>query len=294
MKNAAFARAVDAVAADGPARFASWDDQLFQAYARGPISWLAERLKNTPGDRMFFESYVRLVQEAIGAGYATQYPYERRMREYLPHFEWASVLELGLTDLIPLELSALAEERRAALLADIWNLGEGLRHQPRWLDRYVAARLDGLDRLDECPDRVADAINEVLGPAEPSSWAGPFSVSVVSTRSLVDDFLPGDLHLLAPAVACVHDRRREDIRLQIVFRRGGASMLSGPYLCISEYDEWGELPDVTFAHNRVRIAERHVDLPFLSHVQSSVVAVSGYLIATAVDSQRLWIVESAK
>jgi hypothetical protein len=292
MSTTTFETMVAREAAAGPARHARWDAHLFEAYAAGPARWVLESVGSAPDAATVLCSYLALVREAVGAGYVTRVPIDRKLLRYYPDFEWASVIELGLCHLLPNALAAVPGGRHLDALALVWNVAEGLQQQPRWLDRHVARRIRALESLDGFVDEVTRAVEDVLGPARPSSWAGPFASTILSTRDLAADFLPGAMHLAAPSVVCVHDRRREGVQVQLVYQRGGLSAVSGPYPCPGDHAISGDTPEAVWSPGELRIGAHRVALPTLVELKSMLVAAPGFAVVSARDSQRLWIVES--
>ena len=52
------------------------------------------------------------------------------------------------------------------------------------------------------------------------------------------------------------------------------------------------MPIPKFAPGRMMLARQSVELPFLAEVYERLTVPAGFVVASAVDSQRLWIVES--
>jgi hypothetical protein len=49
---------------------------------------------------------------------------------------------------------------------------------------------------------------------------------------------------------------------------------------------------VAFAHNAVEIAGRAVPLPWLRAPHDTLVTAAGFVLASAADSQRLWVIDT--
>jgi hypothetical protein len=139
---------------------------------------------------------------------------------------------------------------------------------------------------------VLRVLEPVLEPSAPASWGGPFGLVVLDTRAAHDPFLPGEMHLAAPAVLCVRDRRNPDVHLNILLRHGAGSRVLGLSPPLGEYPEEVHAPEVRFSDGRVRIGKHRVDVPLLGKPYRVATAGSGFVVASAADSQRLWIVES--
>ena len=71
------------------------------------------------------------------------------------------------------------------------------------------------------------------------------------------------------------------------------TLLLGLMTGLGEFVEAGDRPVVEFQDGRVRVAGEEVAMPRLRRCHRHVIARSGFLAACAVDSQRLWILESA-
>jgi hypothetical protein len=114
---------------------------------------------------------------------------------------------------------------------------------------------------------------------------------VLDLRSLHDDFLPGEISLAAPAVLRVAERRQAR-EAGVLLRRGGQSELLGLTEGLGDYAEADTGPPVEFHDGGATVGGRAVELPFLRACHRHAVAGAGFIAACAVDSQRLWIVES--
>lgn len=260
----------------GPRRFARWNADLFDALAAGPVRALAESLP----DATVLAGYLRVLQEGIGTGVVRQ-----------AGGAWSNFLEQCLIDLVPVQLPLLAAAEHMPLLVKLWNLGEGLLREPDWVDRYVAACATSLN-LNELEPFLETVLEPVLVPAAASAWAGPFHVTVLDLRPLHDEFLPGPMHLAAPAVLCVKDRRRPDLQAGVFLRPKRKSHLLGLTQGLGEYREGDPGPKVTPADQHLHIGAHTVPLPTLRQTHAVFQARAGFVVASAVDSQRLWVVES--
>jgi hypothetical protein len=276
---------VDVLRRDGPRRHAGWDPAVFDAVAAGPAAALADALGPSPDGRRALAGWLRLVEEGVGRGHL-------RRGDAGPD-GWSNFLERCVLSLLPSWLPALPAADRLPLLATAWNLGEGLLREPAWVDRYVGACAGNLTGPADLEAFLVRTLGPVLEPAPPATWAGPFAVSVVDLRAAFDEFLPGPMWLAAPAVLCVRDRRRPEWQAGVLLRRGGASQLIGPAVGLGEYPEETLPPALEVAPNRLTVAGQPVELPRLGRPLGHRVAAAGFVAVTAVDSQRLWVVESA-
>jgi hypothetical protein len=268
---------------DGPRCFARWNAELFDAVASGPARALGESLRGQPDGGLVLSSYLQLVQQAIGVGALLQAGTGAR---------WTTFLERCLIERIPVLLPRVNTGERVSLLAKLWNLGEGLRREPSWLDRYVTACAGRLDDLADTEGFLVRTLGPVLASAPPAVWRGPFAVIVLDLRPLHDEFLPGEIGLAAPTVLRVEDRRRSGAQIGVLLRPGGNSELLGLTEGLGDYTESGERPAVEFHDSRTTVAGKELELPFLRRCHRHTIARAGFVAACAVDSQRLWIVES--
>lgn len=275
---------VERVRTDGPRAFARWDAAVFDAVARGPAAVLARHLNGDDDAARAFDSYMRLVRQGVGAGLLT--------RAAPGAAGWSSFLERLLLEVAPAQLADLPAERRVPALVDAWNLGEGLLREPPWVDRYVCACVRAVPKLDALAEFLTGVLTPVLTPAPPAAWTGPLRVAVLDLREVHDDFLPGKLRLAAPAVLCVEDRRRPGLHVGVHLRRGQRSEPLGVLAGLGAYEEAGRLPGVQFDDGRVRVGAKAVEVPTLRRCHGYAVARAGFVAACAVDSQRLWVIES--
>jgi len=269
---------------EGPRKFSRWDAAVFDAIASGPAATLAERLAAQPESEAVLNGYLRLVQQGVGSGivkHAAPTP-----------VGWGSFLERLLVELIPARLAEIAPADQLRVLVDAWNFGEGLLREPAWVDRYVNACAVSLSRLDALEDFLVRTLGPALKPAPPASWNGGMKVTVLDLRAAHDEFLPGKIHLAAPTVLCVEDRRRPGLQVGVFLRHGQKSEPLGVVSGLGEYHESGNFPGVQFEDGRVRIGGKAVEVPSLRRHHAFAVARAGFLAACAVDSQRLWVLES--
>ncbi len=266
-----------ALRADGPRRFAGWDAAAFDAAAAGPARELAATLADEPDAAAAVVSYLRLLHQAAGTGVLTA-------------GGRGSLLERLLLDVAPQRLKEVPAGRRAAALAEAWNVGEGLSREPAWVGRFAAAACAGLDRLDGVAAAVAHALAPVLRPPPPAAWRGGLRAAVLDLRKVHDPFLPGRVRVAAPAVVCVDDRRGGP-SVGVLLRRGGCEPL-GVLPGLGDHPEPGPLPAVSFADGRAAVGDRAVDVPGLRRCRAFAVAAAGFVVACADDSQRVWVIES--
>jgi hypothetical protein len=290
--NDAYRRLVAGVAREGARLHAAWDSGRFDRLCEGPARTLWDRLAARPhgSDEAAFSAYLTLLREAVGSQYLGRAGIAAGDGHGL--VSWACFLEFCLLKLVPEALADEPAEDRVGLLATAWNIGEGLLGEPAWLDRFVVASATELRHVAAIEPFVLRVLEPVLEPSAPATWDGPFGLLVLDTRAAHDPFLPGEMHLAAPAVLCVRDRRDPGIHLNILLRHGARSRVLGLSPPLDGYAEERPAPEVAFADGRVRIGQHQVDLPLLGEPYRMATAGSGFVVASAPDSQRLWIVES--
>jgi hypothetical protein len=274
---------IAALRLNGPRCFARWDAELFDAVVAGHAQALRQQLLEQPDAAGVVAAYLQLVQQAIGTG---------AMRQAAAGASWTSFLERCLIELVPKLLPGVRPGQRLPLLVTVWNLGEGLLREPAWIDRYVTACAARLENLADLQGFLVRTLDPVLAPAPPAAWQGPFAVTVLDLRTLHEDFLPGTIVLAAPTVLRVEDRRRGGSQAGVLLRRGGRSELLGLIEGLQDHAEVWDRPVVQFQDGQATVAGQTMALPTLRCCHRHAVARGGFIAACAVDSQRLWIVES--
>ncbi|HEX3758136.1 MAG TPA: hypothetical protein VHW23_05500 [Kofleriaceae bacterium] len=259
-----------------------FDAARFHALATGCGGELWQRIAGDPHAVAVLRSYLRLLAEAVGMGCLVP-DAGGAMRDLLSDL---------LATHVPARLTELPVEHRAACLAMLWNLGEGLLQEPAWLNRFAMAFAGDARDLLALPAHLERLLEPVLAPRPPSQWAGPCTLAVLDPRSLADGFLPGDMHLAAPAVVCVHDRRRAGAQLGVLLEHGGRSRFLGATPCLGREVHEGARPAVTFAANHLAVAGHQVALGWLRAPLEKLVTATGFVVASTVDSQRLWVVDT--
>jgi hypothetical protein len=277
-----FERIAAEVAAHGRRASSRFDAARFQAVAagRGRVLWL--QLTGEPHGAAVLRSYLRLVAEASAMGCLVEDP-RGGQRDFLSEL---------LVSLIPERLVDVAPERRAPCLAALWNLGEGMLQEPVWLNRFAIAFTGEVADLLALPDHLAAVLEPVLVPRPPSQWLGPCTLQVLDPRPIADGFLPGAMHLAAPPLVCVHDRRRAGAQLGVLLEHGGRSRLLGATPCLGTTVQDGARPAVTFAPGQLAVGGHEVALGWLREPLEKLVTSTGFVLASAVDSQRLWVVDT--
>lgn len=202
-------------------------------------------------------------------------------------------MALALTIQIPALLPKTPPGEQVALLAKTWNLAEGLLGEPAWVNRAVAGALANADSLLDLDRRILRVLEAALLPRARASLAGPFSVRSVDTRAIDHAFLPGAMHFSAPALLCVHDRKRKGVHAGLLLGPKGAASLLGPCPCLGRPEkEPADLPTITLIPGGLRVGDAKIPLTYFHRGHSAAASRAGYLVASALDSQRLWVVES--
>lgn len=273
-------------ATEGSRQHASWNEGVFEALCSGPAAKLWEMLEgegNKPDlHRPVFEGYLRLIQEGVGRGYLQR----------TTDGAWSNLMELVLVQFVPEQLPSLKPNRRLPELVKIWNLLEGLLGEPAWINQLVLARALEFKHLNDLQTFLVEVLDPVLSPAPTAAWTGPFQQSVLDARPIDEDFLPGEMMLAAPRVMCIQDRRRP-VRLGVLLQKSGKSEFIGPLPELEPFRESTPLPTVELKKNAIRIGENHFKLPRLNVPHQHAIARAGFVVASALDSQRIWVVESA-
>jgi len=286
-------------AREGKRRFSRWDGALLDAIVRGPGQKLARSLAGAEAGMRAFEGWLALVVEAIGLGYVRPglalegHDGEARAP--------TNLVELLLVEILPDKLASVPAEARASLLAKAWNLGEGLFGEPPWLNQCVASALaasKGRGPIVDLEGKLLAILDAALAPRARSSFRGPFAVRVVDLRPVEPAFLPGRVHFGAPTLVCVHDRRRPSLAAGVLVGARGAESLVFRSPCLGRAAFEGVaaedpgVPTVTLARGGVHVGGARVPLPLFVRGHSVAASRAGICAASALDSQRLWIVES--
>jgi hypothetical protein len=271
---------------------ARWDGTLFNAIAQGPGRLLWQAMAPEAHAPTVMRAYLKLSAEAVGAGYldrASVEHFSSATKGALP--DSANLLGRCWVQVLPRQLPGRAIKEQLELLAQVWNLCEGLLAEPAWLNRYVAAAAAELNELSTLPDFLVQTLEPALVPARASEFKGPFKLAQLDARSLDDEFLPGTMHLAAPAVLCLHDRRREGVHATVFLAPQGQCRFLGLNPCLGEGRDEGPLPTVEFKANTAVINGVEAELPRLGKHYRVAVARSGFVVTSALDSQRLWVLD---
>ncbi|MBI2378095.1 MAG: hypothetical protein HYV07_29100 [Deltaproteobacteria bacterium] len=236
----------------------------------------------TSGDLVATRAYLTLLAEAVSEGH---------VRSSAP----SGFVSRALLELVPESLGRKPDKSRLDHLARTFNLLEGVASEPAWLDRFLGSRLLELPgSADDLVGFVERELEPVVSPTQSSTFEAPFSLLVLDPRPLEDEFLPGEMVLEAPNVVAVRDRRR-DVWLGALLLASGRSRLFGPIEAPSgRFVALAPSKAIHVGHGFAHVGEARVELPKLTRLNGHVVAPAGFVVATAVDSQRLWVLEAVR
>lgn len=274
---------IDLLDRAGERAHARWDGGAFRAVAEARGAAVAKALVGRADAAAALDAYLTLVREAVGQGWLSARDLDAPGGS--PRF-----LARALVELVPARIMEVADGDAVRALARLWNAGERLIDEPAWLERYLAACCDGTRSLARFEEWLAAALAPVLEPARLSEWRGPFTESRLDARERARDFVPGEVHLAAPSVACVHDRQASGQHLALVLEAGGRSRVVAVAPCLGRATD-GAAPH-ELAGGTVRVGTSQVSLSGVVHAHSVLATRSGFLVASVVDSQRVWVVES--
>ena len=285
--------------AAGRASLAQWSQKVFDQYCSDPLASLCgEPAGQGDGNESevaaaVVRGYLALVVEGMGRGYVKA---SRHGRMRTPNDRPApgTLMEVLLSRWAPAELAGLPPGERLPQLAAAWNLCEGVMQAPEWVHAYLMTRLDDLG-LQGLEQRMTDALAPLMSSSQ-ASWSGPFHTTVLNPALLDAEFLPGAIRPLTPQVIAVADRRGDTVMGFALEKRAARQML-GPLTRIQPDEplaagDAGGAPDVSLDGQQATINGTAIELPWINAPAEHCWTPSGFLIVTAVDSQRLWIVES--
>lgn len=278
-------------AESGARRHARWDAALFQGLARGQARMLWYALEREPGRDSVVRAYLTLVADAVGHGYLDRAALDH-LQGKAPAPDSLNLLSRVLVQWIHTQIPEVPAGERLAVLARAWNLCEGLLEQPVWLNRYVASIAALPPALGELDRFLIDALEPALASDRQATFRGPFTLAVLDARQVEDDLLPGEMHFVAPAVLCVHDRLRQGVQAGAFLAPSGKARFLGLTPCLASGYEVAGAPAVEQLPGAVKVNGVEAALPLLRRVHKLVAAPAGFVVASAVDSQRLWVLDT--
>lgn len=273
-----FDRTVAELSQLGSTTYAQWDAEAFARLtqtARG--LWDNLGADGEPQVEAL-KAYLRLGQEALARGLVIS---EAGEPEGLLDRLWLRT--------IPAQAASVPVEQLPATLVDLWNLAQGLRGEGLWLDRAVGRCLDEATMLSVVEATIAAGLEQIFSPGAEPDWTS-LRLVTADLREVSSTFVPGRMHLLAPRVACIHDRRRDDECVGVRLDPDGCELL-GSIDCGELHEDSGALPSLDWSHEgAVQIAGRLIRPPLLGQVHASLPVAAGFIVMSAIDSQWLWMV----
>jgi hypothetical protein len=272
---------IERIARKGRTLFSKWDMSLFQDYCRATLPRLMGPSPASETGQPVATAFAELLCEGIGRGYLGT----------SLHADPANLMEFCLRDWLLRRLSDGTTEHRMQLLADCWNMLEGLLREPRWVNSYVMARVRELEKENDLQSFLARVLGPLFEPAISSNWSGPFRVTTLSLRKGDEEFLPGDMHVVAPNILAVRDRRHS-LSLGIILRKQDQSELAGIFADTAPYPEPQSAVTPHWKGEWLSFGNERIQLQFLAEPFRWIQLSAGFVVASAMNSQKLWIVES--
>jgi hypothetical protein len=274
-----FLPTIEQLAQKSATQFANWNPSLFQDYCQ---ALLRDHAKSPLSSPLVATALAEMLCEGIGRGYLTT----------SLHAHPANLMEYCFRNWLVSRLADVAAERKLHFLADAWNLLEGVLREPSWVNAYVMARVRELHGEHCLESFLGVVLKPLFEPATMANWTGPFRVIMLSLRACDDEILPGDMHLVAPTILAIRDRRR-DLACGVVLRKQGQSELAGIFGETSPFVEQPSITAPSWQAEWVTFGKERIQLPFLGEPFRWLQVRAGFVVASAVNSQKLWIVESA-
>lgn len=270
---------------EGPRRFSNWSQEAFESYVEGPLSNLKRYLESQDKkqqDHASILNYLRLVYEGVGAGWLRTISWETPSSTFLAHC---------LARLVPNQLGNVAVAKRADVLRDVWNLGEGMAQEPQWLNQYAITQTNWSTKISRLQEHLEAILEPVLSQPENADWTGAYNVNVIHLREVSEGFLPGRMFLASPAVLCIENEFNNEETIGILLRRHQESEILGPIGKLPEHVESFTPPLIKLTPNAIVIGGTSVPTPLISSPRSSICAAIGVVAVSAEDSQRVWMVK---
>ena len=272
----------DELRKEGPRRFANWNNEAFDSYIQGPLSNMKRALELS--DHITLNNYLRLVFEGVGAGWLKTTNWDTPSPTFLAHC---------LARLVPYQIANVPKGQRSDVLRDVWNLGEGIAHEPQWLNQYAISQTDWSTEIISLQEHLKSILEPVLSHPKDANWNGKFNLNVIDLRKVSDGFLPGRMFLASPAVLCVENEFDSEETIGILLQHSQASKVLGVVGKLPEHIESFAPPSVALSPNAITINGTSVSAPLISSPSKSLCAAIGFVVVAAEDSQRLWLVEAA-
>lgn len=263
---------VERAQAEGRRRHARWRPQLYERVVEGPAlrAWVSTAACSDRVDR--FAAYMDLLVEALGRGAIDA--------SKLADPTTGGLLTTILLQHVPKHAASIPAPR----LAELWNLGEGMADHARWIDRLLSAAFGSVDVGGE--ERFLVRMLDRLHAESKAQWLQQPSVETLRLRQHAASFVPGTLRFVTPRVVAVKDRRRDDeLAVAVLDDR---VWIAGPLELPTKGSPPSTVP-IAMRNAQIRVGEKKLIFPKMTTWQHVVVSPVGFVAATCVDSQHLWI-----
>lgn len=265
---------IEALERSGPKTHARWSSQTWRHVCAGPATTLWKGLASHPDKERVLVAYLSLLHSGVGL----QYLSVDQSGRVDPT---KSFLARAFCEVLPVLLPECDGQTALNGLAATWNVGERLQMKASWLDRYLAARLVGLEALDELATFLERVIAEGLVAGPPAKFTGEAEWQVLDCAATDRRFLPGECHLATPAIACVHDRLRPDAHEAILLRPGSPAISLGATACLGRSEAFASPPEASWS--------KYLKNTALPDPCAILATTSGFILVSTIYSQRLWI-----
>ena len=272
----------------GEKQFAKWNAAAFDAFVEGAFTQFQSNYywqhENKPANLDVLKNLLQLIYQGVGEGLLLPMEHDELAINFFSYL---------LSRAVPNQLPKVAVNQQSAVLEKLWNLGEGMAREPRWLNQLAIAQTPywsiSLENLEE---HIKGVLAPVVSPLPNATWDGRFSLKVHNLRDHSDTFVPGRVYLAAPAVLCLNSRIDPQETLAVLLKRGGHSQVLGEVGNLPAYEESFACPEVKVTANEVRVGKISTPTPLVAAPQPPFCTASGFIAITAEDSQRLWLVEA--
>ena len=273
-----FESVVEEVARVGRSTYGNWSESTYRSLADGPALELWRGLgAASPESCEAVRTYLKLGVDALSHGLLAP-----------ESAEPVGVLSKLWWKIIPRTAGSVPLAELPQQIVTSWNLGEGIRDEGLWLDLVVAHALSSKVTLGQVDAALEAAVDGVFAERSVPSWSGA-KVSVVDCRPAVDDFLPGAMTVLAPAVLSVRDRRHRDVHVGIALQK--EPVVLGRIPRAEPFEETRKAKPFSFGEwGQLVVGEETVYLSCFGEVDGSIGLGSGFIVLSARNSQRLWVV----
>lgn len=288
-----FAHEINRIQKQAQKQYAYWNNELFMKICKGSAQICWNNIQHQDNKEKVFAAYLNLIREGIGCAYITQYLQEWQINFNNLNITWTSLLEYCLLKEIPQTLSEVPATQQLELITKIWNLGENIRQEDPWMEIYIISRIEELSALTKIEDFIIDIMAPLLQPPKKAAWQPPYKVSILNGRDIHDNFIPGDMHQVAPDVVCLHDRRLDGVYGCIIMNNDKNNLLYHNQCLGNTQTEESDI-NLEFEDSSVTIKSSKVELTRLGEHYSYLLCSNGQVLVTAVDSQRIWQVVAGK